>query len=605
MAGIPALTFMGQLLITEEKWTQVSWLGLVLTLSAILTSVALVAILGMAKTWPDWKAWIARTVVLGCAELFWVAAYTLEGWQALHLDLIEVTCALAVLVTHVMCCTEGCKGRDLSRISLINLLPGVILAFLSICVISSIATTNISGLDLFSITILLAWLFIWILIDASAKKSRILWKRATGWVFHLGFFFFSCFVVQVNDKHPDATLVTFVAAFLSACWLVYLLSHLEENLKYRKAAHNVEDLNYQIESYRKHSEARIEKLRNAAKRSHQLQREFLATMSHELRTPLSCIVGLARLWGRDGEIPIDARKDMGTVERMAIQLLRIVDDGLSFVRQEGKESQPILDLVQMRNLVNDLHSIGKWLAAQKNNRFLAHRDKDIPSLLIFDERRTRQTIINLLSNAARYCEGGEISLDVALTNDNNQEALCWTVRDSGRGMGSEEIRNFFEPFTKSRDSEGLGLGLTLVRRMVDEMGGRIDLRSKKGVGTIFSVSIPVKREEVSTLDTFFSGDSGSEDNPSQPMDLRPDQAYGELDFPLLRELIRLGQITEIGEWIDRSESIHLNEQAKQLAKQLRRALLRVDLSLMLSLIDQVDSPLGFSESNLPEFRKQQ
>lgn len=328
------------------------------------------------------------------------------------------------------------------------------------------------------------------------------------------------------------------------------------------------------------------------------QREFLATMSHELRTPLSCIVGLTRLWAQDAAMPEEAKHDMGTVERMAVQLLRIVDDGLTFVQSKHDTTEPDSDVVHMRLLLRDLHSIGAWLAAQQQNQFTLGRLRNIPSRLVFDERRTRQVLINLLSNAARFCNKGVISLGIELRRSRSQFYLNWVVRDSGRGMDAQEQAKYFTAFTKSRDSTGLGLGLTLARKMVHEMGGQIEMRSTKGAGTAVALLIPVRLASPQNPESRFSSDSGRDvlSPPSVPMDLQPKMEFSNLDFVSLRGFIKLGQISEIGDWIQNAQSLGLSPTASDLVGQLQRAYLRVDLSGMQAILDRVDTPLSFVQT---------
>lgn len=329
--------------------------------------------------------------------------------------------------------------------------------------------------------------------------------------------------------------------------------------------------------------------------THSKQREFLATMSHELRTPLSCIVGLARLWTQDGGVPDDAKQDMGTIERMAVQLLRIVDSGLSFVSNENSSSVPDVDSVKMRLLMRDLYAMGEWLASQQGNRFVMERIRHVPSTLIFDERRTRQVLINLLSNSAKFCQHGTLSVGVDLRKTGQGYFLNWVVRDTGRGMDADEQARYFSAFTKSMDSTGLGLGLALVRRMVDEMGGSIEIRSSKGKGTAVALLIPVHLVKHARDDSLFSTDTGRSAYfpPSAPMDLLPRKEFVDLDFVSLRRLIRLGQISEIGEWIESAKALDLPQEARDLVQQLHKAYLRVDLNAMQCLLDQADTPLSF------------
>lgn len=432
-------------------------------------------------------------------------------------------------------------------------------------------------------------------MSGSVKQSK---SFRSGVAFHAGLLFAGAFLLDdlstAGVSHASAILI----CLISSLWLIHVWFKLGEKrvTQYSEDEHK-HSQRQPLES-QDISNTSQAKILAQSKGSQQKQKEFLATMSHELRTPLSCIVGLARLWGQDIEISLGARQDMGTIERMSVQLLRIVDDGLDFVEHDEASIKQETDTVKMRYLIRDLHAIANWLAAQQKNQFILERIHGIPSSLEFDEKRTRQILINILSNAARYCYDGKISLGVKLRSVGSTHFLNWVIRDTGRGMSDEEKVKYFTAFTKSRDSQGLGLGLAIAKRLLEEIGGQIEIRSSKGNGTAVALIIPVKKvriyQEPEEPGTTPNSDQRFMSPPSIPMDLLPEKAYAGLDFATLRVFIKFGQITEIGEWLIHGETQSLSPPAKQLIEQLRGAYRRVDLELMLSIIDKVDTPLSFS-----------
>lgn len=348
-------------------------------------------------------------------------------------------------------------------------------------------------------------------------------------------------------------------------------------------------------------EKRTEDLRIAregAERMGALQRDFLATMSHELRTPMASVVGLCRMLGNDQALPERARNDMGTIERLAVHLLRMVDDGLAYVRQRGKEEPVARKPVNMRFLLRDMESVSRWLSQRQDNEFIMLNVHGMPPILHFDEQRLRQVLINLVSNAGRYCHNGQVTLGVTFSMADNTPALSWSISDSGRGMSPEEVKRVFEPFVKSRDSQGLGLGLALVRKLIDDMGGAIRVQSQVGLGTHFHISIPVSVEGESLEGMRL--DSIAQAHPddalvSRPMALLSGRELGLLRLENLRDHLRLGRLSEIEEWISSvDDSSALSPEARRFLRKVRQATGNVDLSAIEGLVDQIDPPLNRS-----------
>lgn len=390
---------------------------------------------------------------------------------------------------------------------------------------------------------------------------------------------------------------------ITSLWLYLVISILKLEQCQREVAHSPSESPKEVTSIdsaiaQARQEAKVHAARVQAEQHALRQREFLATMSHELRTPLSCIVGISRIWGQSLDQPESIRRDMGTIERTAVQLLRMVDDGLSFVRQDGAVHEPDSARVKMGHLIRDMYSIAKWLAQQNGNRLEVIRIQNIPGELYFDERRMRQVLINLLSNAARFTQHGCISIGVGMKHQGSKSYLNWVVRDTGRGMSAQEQERFFEPWAKSRDSQGLGLGLALVRRLVAEMQGQIDMESQVGKGAQFAILIPVELHPASTLGdvkeilTQRDREQRGGGN-SAPMELLTSEDQRALDFTRLRVHLKLGQLSEIDSWLHQARVASISAHASRVLEKLEAAYQRVDLDAMQQLIDQFDAPLSF------------
>lgn len=491
------------------------------------------------------------------------------------------------------------RGAGISRTKL-SLYQGLVLTALPICSIAAGSLTVYRGKGLIP-AIIFSMLCVnfgaWTLTQLSLKTRNPLSTSFAGWMFQTLILMNGTLLLHSAPSLRLSLLISMLIVIISAAWMTFILATLASSPRLQRASADYESLQQELLDTREISKADLISQRDHAEESIQKQREFLATMSHELRTPLSCIVGLARLWAQEAETSKEAQQDMGTIERMSVQLLRIVDDGLAYVSRDNANSPTAEDAVQLDHLIGDLHSIAKWLSSQNMNEFTLLYTTDLPAHLVFDEKRTRQILINLLSNAARFCSNGRITLGVELKNLGERNFLNWVVRDTGRGMTKEDLHRYLSPFTKSRDSQGLGLGLTISQRLAQEMEGKLDIQSRAGGGTVVEVLIPVKPICIFTNPTSSTSSTSSQSShaigaeflASTPITLMPDKAYEHLDFTSLRTYIKFGQITEISHWIAQAKLSAANTFARELLLQLERAHRRIDLEGMRHLIDEAET----------------
>ena len=435
-----------------------------------------------------------------------------------------------------------------------------------------------------------------IVYSLHARKNP---KTKCGHMITLHVFLLFFYMAQnVNSLFLDYSLTISSEAY--AIWLFALVLHHVAWVKINFAAimmscSEVSSVSVQAlekEVLRRTNDLRI--ARENAERMAALQRDFLATMSHELRTPLASAIGLCRMLANDEDLPLRVRKDMGTIERLSVHLLRMVDEGLAYVRQRGKDEPVMPKPVNMRCLLRDLESISQWLSQHQGNDFTLLHFKGVPQVLHFDEKRLRQIIINLVSNAGRYCKGGSISLGVRFKMKGGSGVLYWFIHDTGRGMTAQEMDRIFEPFVKSRDSEGLGLGLALVKRLSEEMGGSVNVKSQLGVGTRFSLAIPVfvEEENVEEMQLEQAVSDRRHFSVSRPMTLLTDDEISRLRLSELRSYVRLGQFSEINEWLSIMEkSPDLSVEVSRFLKMIREAVTDIDFGSIEALIDKIDSPL--------------
>ncbi|HEX2093723.1 MAG TPA: GAF domain-containing protein [Longimicrobiaceae bacterium] len=222
--------------------------------------------------------------------------------------------------------------------------------------------------------------------------------------------------------------------------------------------------------------------------------EFLATISHELRTPLNAVTGYAELMRAGIPEPLPARscEYVERIRRSATHLLRLVEEVLTFSRLEARRETVQVRPVSVPDLVAEVSAIVEPLALDRGLRYLT-RVPDEPIPLATDPHRLRQVLLNLLDNAVKFTERGEVELAVSRAGD----AVEFTVRDTGIGIAPEDEERIFEPFRQldqsaTRTAGGTGLGLTVAQRLTGLLGGTLSLRSAPGAGTRFTVRLPAR-----------------------------------------------------------------------------------------------------------------
>ena len=298
---------------------------------------------------------------------------------------------------------------------------------------------------------------------------------------------------------------------------------------------------------------RLEKANNA-------KSTFLAVMSHEIRTPLSGILGLISLLKKSG---LNEKQNhyLQLVEKSSEWLHRVISDGLDFSKVEANEL--IIDLTpfSLPRALADLVSFYQGVADAKGIQFTSSIDPNLPDCIAGDKVKLMQILNNLLANACKFTEEGEVGLSVAATHsDETKVAISFKVTDTGIGIANDEIDNVFKPFKQadsstSRKFGGTGLGLTIADRIVHLMGGKITVNSKKGMGSDFKFTLVFPLAEF--LKT--TAPSRNEDN-KLPLWLRPPRILlvedHEINQEVLRQLLEVAGC-EVGVATDGSQAVDL------------------------------------------------
>ncbi len=239
-------------------------------------------------------------------------------------------------------------------------------------------------------------------------------------------------------------------------------------------------------------EVMVEKMGNGQEKN-----EFLSSVSHEVRTLLNTIVGLSQDIGEYENIPEEIREDAEDLVSASKELLELVGNILDFSKIRSSEMAIVNAPYNPRELFEELAKIDEKDIGDKPISFHSNIDSRLPFELIGDKKHMEEVVNNLLTNAIKYTDGGDIWFDVKCINDSVNCTMTITVKDTGRGMKPEEIEKLFtqiERLNIERDTsrEGTGLGLAITKSLIDMMGGAIKVESVYGEGSTFIFSVVQK-----------------------------------------------------------------------------------------------------------------
>jgi signal transduction histidine kinase/CheY-like chemotaxis protein len=250
--------------------------------------------------------------------------------------------------------------------------------------------------------------------------------------------------------------------------------------------------------------------------------EFLANMSHELRTPLNGIMGMLQLIEAN---PLEQgqKEYINAALEASTNLLTVINDVLDISSIEAGKLEIVEEEFVLPDVLNTVTELMRQEAVKKQIQLHCSVSKDISSILVGDPGRIRQILFNLVGNAVKFTEQGEVRVNMRNTpvrNDSDRIRLDCSVSDTGIGIPRDKLQHVFEPFTQassgsSRKYQGTGLGLSIAKRLVEAMGGDMTVESKEGLGSTFHFTIEVGVLPTPTVDHLPKGEQ-LQTSPSHP-----------------------------------------------------------------------------------------
>lgn len=271
-------------------------------------------------------------------------------------------------------------------------------------------------------------------------------------------------------------------------WL-FLLAHESRLVAQTESNRQTRKLVREIEAH-KLTDFALQQAKELAERANDAKSRYLSGISHELRTPLQSILGYAQLLAENPVTPPSHRDGLNTIQRSGQYLTDLIEGLLDISKIEAGRLGLNKSQVNLPDFIAEMNTLFGLQASQKGIRFVCEVLDPLPTMVSTDEKRLRQILINVLSNAVKYTREGEVVLQIRYRN----QVAEFKVQDTGPGISVDDQERIFQPFERIRNPDtmnlpGTGLGLTIVRLLTDVMGGDLKLQSEVGQGSTFTVTL--------------------------------------------------------------------------------------------------------------------
>lgn len=292
---------------------------------------------------------------------------------------------------------------------------------------------------------------------------------------------------EILDQIPLVFLL--LTAILALSFILYLFLKKNQDLVGIELTKKTRENSEQTVA-RKKMDQELKEAKELAEARNDAKSRYLAGISHELRTPLQSILGYAQLLSKDPDIPEERKEWVSVIRRSAEHLADLIEGLLDLSRIEAGKLEVRQSQINLTELLEQIVNIFRQQASQKSIKFVYEASSNLPQYVIADEKCLRQILLNVISNAIKFTQQGEVAFRIEYRN----QVARFTVADTGVGIREEDLERIFMPFERIIDQNsekvpGTGLGLSIVKLLTDILGGEVTVESIPRQGTTFKISL--------------------------------------------------------------------------------------------------------------------